>query len=569
MQGKGNAHQQVSRKGEPPPSDGLEVDSETQLDRWVSRRPVRTFVSMAFLAACLFVVVHSLTYAWSLSGFQIDSKATNYVGHLATTAVALAGALVSVMLARLALKLGREAKDAAERGNEIQDQMRRFDDPQLAETREGHKAAAALDLIGTLLCVYASEAKASHAADRLVKAIAHTYGRGNDLVSNPALYRYCGQLVGPGEAARRFAALQARLYEAARALGGNDRAHVARDAEHIAVEIALLSRTVESARQAVMEDPRHPLFQVALDLDWKNPRNAISGCESTARGHFERAMRAAESTPARREPVSTLDALVVPGGRIVLHILETDAKELEAKLDATPGVKVHESLLAYARACDGHEDTGEVADVVIARWPSLEADTPAAVAAKLLERPGDDLGHIPAAIESSSLWNMAIALANNPILERAVGAALQDARFLKSMRLEELSEHIHERRGIDPESGGDPAIEAETRVAAASARQLWRIRAAIDKLREIHDSRGAIPVPNTDPYARLRSPADEVGDGTDGDVAKAPRKAIVIVRPCFAQIDLTLPGTSGSAGDDWLTTYTRDYKAYRWAGEAA
>src|SRR5690606_18320515 len=106
---------------------------------------------------------------------------------------------------------------------------------------------------------------------------------------------------------------------------------------------------------------------------------------------------------------------------------------------------------------------------------------------------------------SSSLWNMAIALANNPILERAVGAALQDARFLKSMRLEELSEHIHERRGIDPESGGDPAIEAETRVAAASARQLWRIRAAIDKLREIHDSRGAIPVPNTDPYARLRS----------------------------------------------------------------
>lgn len=554
---------------------GTTEDQEPWLDRWVRERPVWSFSIFALVAAALFVLLYWMTGTFRIDGFQLDDKITGYVGSVAGTMVALGGALVSVMLARLALKLGREAKDAAERGNSIQDQMQKFADPAFVETREGHKAAAELDLLGTLLSVYAAEVFKAPASDRPIEPIRHTYKRGNDLVSDPSLYRYCAQLIGPADATIRFAATQAKIYEATRMLGRdgelgrNDAITTARNAEQIAVGIANLSRTLEGAKQAVLANQEHHLHTLATDLKWQRPENRISGCESTSRRHFLERTAGMESLAVvgrgalgdlEQDRASVgIDKLLVAGARSVVHVLETDLPDvlhaLGSPLDAADlppeGAEVvcHESLRIFLIA--GHEgNLGTHADVIIAGWDSTLKDEPKSVTHDKLYRPWDHVASIGIALESAHLWGKATFLAKNPAFERTLTVALRDLEFLRQISLTDVSDDLYHRQGIDPADPGVEVLEEEWRAAARSANRLRYIHAAIEDLRKVHERQGSIVVPDRNPYEALTQEASE--------------RAIIVIRPHFAKIDMSLPGSDWERKNEWFEDLLDGYSNYRW-----
>lgn len=553
------------------------ADQESWLDRWVRERPVRSFSIFALVGATLFVVLYWMTGAYRVGGYQLDDKITGYVGAMATTVVALAGALVSVMLARLALKLGREAKEAAERGNEIQDQMQKFANPAFVETREGHKAAAGLDLLGTLLSVYAAEVFSAPANDRPIEPIRHTYKRGNDLVSDAALYRYCAQLIGPSDATTRFATTQARIYEATRMLGRdgelgrNDVVTTARNAERIAIEIANLARSLERAKQTALNNHEHHLHALANELKWDRPENRISGCESTSRWHFLERTTGMKSLAVvgcgalgdleqHRTPMG-IDALLVAGAKSVVHVLETDLQDLlhalGSPLEATKvppegaGTVCHESLRDFVVA--GYEGkVGTRADVIIASWDSTLKDEPEMVTYDKVYRPWDHVASTGIGLESAYLWGKATFLAKNPAFERAITAALRDLEFLKKMSLTDVSEDLYHRQGIDPADAGDEVLDQEWRAAARSANRLRYIHAAIEDLRKIHDRKGSVVVPDRYPYEALTR------DDSD--------RAIIVIRPYFARIDMSLPGSAWEQKNQWFEECVGRYCQYRWDG---
>lgn len=528
------------------------IDADTKLDRWVGRRPIMTFLVMALLAGAIFVAMYGVAASYLSGGDRIKDHLTNYVGYLVTTVVSLAGALVSIMLARLALKLGREAKDAAERGNEIQDQMRKFDDPRLAETREGHKVAAALDLLGTLLCVYASEAFAAPSSSRPIEAIANTYKRGNDLVSDPAFYRYCTQLLGPATTADRLAALQSKLYEAAKALrqgvdADRDGVVTASYAEQVAIEIAKLARTVESAKQQVLADPFHPLYQLAIDLDWKNPENSISGCESTARSKFNAATAGAVE-------VSSLAEIFGKSPKVLMFVLEIGLEELLEDLRSMNGVMVHDSLRDFALACAGHADIEDASThVVVARWTSSLLDTPSRIESELRPRPDVDALVPSAPIESMGLWNKAIHLSKNPLLDKALTEAIKDEKFIRSLNIEGVSEYLELHQGIDLSTADEQELDREWHLACKTAKRLHYIHAAIQWLKERHKGRNCVTVPDYDPYGPLTDPAME---------------RVIIIRPYFASISMHLPGSRDERQDQWFQDHVGSYEKVRWVGSA-
>lgn len=558
---------------------GATEDQEPWLDRWVRERPVWSFSIFALVAAALFVLLYWMTATLRIGGFQLDDKVTGYVGSIAATMVALAGALVSVMLARLALKLGREAKDAAVRSNSIQAQMQKFADPAFVETREGHKAAAELDLLGTLLSVYAAEVFSAPASDRPIEPIRHTYKRGNDLVSDPALYRYCAQLIGPSDATIRFASTQARIYEATRMLGRdgelgrNDAITTARNAERVAIGIANLSRTLELAKQAVLANQDHHLHVLAKELKWERPENRISGCESTSRRHLL-AMTAGIPSLAvvgrgalgdleQDTTLAGVEALLAAGARSVVHVLETDLQDLlsalgsplEAAKVQPEGEEVvcHESLRDFVSA--GYEGkVGMRADVVIAGWDSTLRDEPESVTYDKLYQPWDHVASTGTGLESAHLWGKATFLAKNPAFERAITAALRDLKFLREMSLTDVSDDLYHRQGIDPADAGDEELDREWRAAARSANRLRYIHAAIEDLRKIHDRQGSIAVPDRNPYEALTQ--------KDSD------QAIIVIRPYFAKVDMSLPGSECERKNEWFEERLGRYSNYRWDGRA-
>lgn len=551
---------------------------ETPLDFWVSQRPIWTFLTVAAVSTVLFVILYWMIGEHDIGGFELDEKITNYVGSLTTTVVALAGALVSVMLARLALKLGREAKDAAERGNEIQYQMQKFANPAFVETREGHKAAAELDLLGTLLCVYAAEVFSSTASDRPIEPIRHTYKRGNDLISDPALYRYCAQLIGTVEATTRFAATQARIYEATRMLGRdgelgrNDAITTARNAERIAIEIASLSRTLERAKQSVLANDKHHLHALAKDLNWDKPENSVSGCESTARMYLLETTTGAKplivaglgvpQDPEQSRASMAPEALLGEGGRSVVHVLETDLPDLlhafgspldAAKVPDGADVVRHDSLRDFVVA--GYEGrVGKRADVIVAGWDSTLKDEPGSVTYEKLYQPWDHVASTWIGLESAHLWGKATFLAKNPAFERAVAAALQDLEFLREMNLTDVSDDLYHRQGIDPADAGDEVMEREQRAATRSANRLRYIHAAIEDLRKIHDRKGSVIVPDRDSYGNLKH--EDTGT------------AIVVIQPHFARIDMSLPGSGWEQQNQWFEDCIGRYSTYRWDGRS-
>ena len=563
-------HQRKASAAESP--DSTHDDQDTRLDFWVGRRPVWTFLFVAAVSASLFVLLYWMTGEYRIGGFKLDEKVTNYVGAMGATVVALAGALVSVMLARLALKLGREAKDAALRANKIQDQMRKFSDPRLVETREGHKAGAALDLLGTLLSVYGAETFSSLPEHYPIEAIRHTYKRGNDLVSDPALYRYCAQLIGAAETANRFASMQAKIYQSNRMLDGKRgdyyRTATARNAERIAIEIAHLSRIVEQKKKLVLADEDHALHQLALDLDWQDAVNIISGCETTARSYFldeTRKMlvvsaggeKAADGSGEIMDRRHALAVLFQPGSRSVVHVLETELDELIGeiqKVTAPDSLRMHEGLRQYAAAWNERE-SGTRDNVIVARWDSTLKDDPKSVAENQLDRPWVNVAASDLALESPALWEKATFLALNPVLERAINAALKDVKFLREMRVEDVSDDLYGRQGIDPEDSQSDVIAEDWRLAARSANRLRYIHAAIEELRQVHAKKGAVVLPDRNPYEGL-------GEGyIDG--------AIVVIRPYFANIDMSLPGSEWKRQNEWFENCISRYKSYRWHGEAS
>ncbi len=556
--------------------DSTEIQ-EPRIDRWVRDHPVWSFSFVAILAAALFFLLYWMTGTLRIGGYQLDEKITGYVGSIAATMVAFAGALVSVVLARLALKLGREAKEAAERGNAIQEQMQRFADPAFVEAREGHKAAGELDLLGTLLSVYAAEVFVAPASERPIAPIRDTYKRGNDLVSNAALYRYCAQLIGPSEATIHFAATQAKIYEAARMLGPNgepgrnDVITTARNAEQIAVDISGLSRMLERAKKAALVDQEHHLHAIAQELKWSRPENQISGCESTARAHFLESMIGTgvksltvvrSDTHKQTRQISehvAIEDLRAPGARSVVHVLETDLQDLLVALGDPRDAKeysattseplLHKSLRDFAHADEVGGKTSEVTDIIIASWRSSLDDSREALYVESQKSRMEFLPDEETGPGSAGLWSKAKFLAKNPSFDRVTTLAMQDAQFLRQMTVTEMSDNYH-NQGNDPTDVSDELWEKERRIASRSARRLCYIHAAIEDLRRTHREQGAVVVPDSDPYAALTQ--------EDGE------RAIIVIRPCFAKIDMSVAGSEWDVQNKWFQDLLANFSQYCW-----
>ena len=551
---------------------------KAELDRCVEEVPVWTFVAVAVISAATFVALYWAVGKFDLGGFKLNDVVTNYVGSLIATVVALAGALVSVMLARLALKLGHEAKNAAERANEIQEQMRKYEDPRLVEARESQKLAEQLDRQAESLRKYSAVAFSSLPRDQPIGEIRFAYQRCSEFLSDSALYRYCSKLVGEAEAEKLFSSMEARIFEAKRALGYDespdrpDAILTSRNAEKVAMEISRLLPKLERAKQAASQaDQGHGLHKLALDLEWKSAMHGVSCCERAADGYFRGATSrvagivvASRSDPDSQrpgEPAVVADALLRTGQRSVIHVLETDLKELIRALGSPQGAAAlpqdgaetvrHDSLRDFVIAC--YEDkVGTHADVIIAGWDSTLKDEPKSVTYDELYRPWEQVASTGIGLESTHLWDKAIFLARNSAFERVIGAALRNLEFLREMKVEDVTDNLHDRQGIDPADMDDEARDKEWRLATRSAKRLRYIHAAIEDLRQVHASKGAVVVPDSDPYAALKQ--------VDGD------RAIIVVRPYFARIDMSLPGSEWKQQNEWFEDYVGGYAQYRWDG---
>ena len=517
------------------------------LDRWVRDHPVWTFWFAAGAATAMFLAVYAIVGAPLIKvGFPLNDAVTSYVGALATTVVALAGALVSVMLARLALKLGYKAKAAADQANEIQEQMRKFEDPLYKEIRDGHKAAASLDLLGTLLREYSRELFGASQDERPIEATRFTYKRANDLMAEPSFYLYCSQLLDASRAAVQFSALQSLIYDANRGLAKEDGIRSARGAEAVAVEIAKLSRAIEGAKEEVLEDENHRLHVLAHELEWQHPANSLSGCESAARKDFP------ELAIGRDANALPWDDLLKPGARSVVHVLETDLAAFCEALGNVDRVDrrsliVHETLRRFA---GWQERSDDDVDVVIARWNDVICNRP-----EVLEREEQEQyarsGQLPdvSPVESESLWTKAIFLARNPAYDRAISTALEDTRFLNSLRVtpfdDELQLQLHH---VTDESDSANFEEVMLR-ARKTARLLDIVHGAVERLRE-HVVGGTVVLPPFDPFHEISRP------GSDN-------RSLIIVRPCFSRIELRY--SSGQEDEDaWLADRTREYRHFDW-----
>lgn len=546
------------------------------LDRWVRDHPVWTFWFAAGAATAMFLTVYALVGSPPIKlGFPLDEAVTSYVGALATTVVALAGALVSVMLARLALKLGYKAKAAADQANEIQDQMRKFADPRLAETREGHKAAASLDLLGTLLRVYSAATFSSdNASPPPIEAIRNTYKRANDLISDPGLYRYCAQLLGAAMTADRFASVQSLIYESTMALGRDGEAgrvhksRTARNAERVAVEIAALSRMVARTKRVVLFDEDHKLHKLALDLDWAGTVADMSGCDATARSDllkgcggegvgsvvFEPEADGALEDASGVPPVSA-GSLLEKGRKSVIHVLETDLQDLTDRFRqvadaAKVKIQIHEDLRGYASACNEGANAGCV-DVIVARWDSSLDDDPRTVADELREQPKDRASEPVVDLGRQSVWDKAVFIVKNPVAGRMIEAAMKDLKFLRDLRHIDVSEALSELEGIDLEDErSQELIAEERRLASLSGKRLRYIHAAIGELRRVYEKKGYVYVPDFDPY-------EQMGHGDS---------AIVVIRPYFARIDMSMRHSEWEMQNQWFEDRVGGYSKYLWGG---
>lgn len=626
-------------------------DRDERLDRWVRDHPVWTFWIAAIAATGMFLAVYTVVGTPLIKvGFPLNEAVTSYVGALATTVVALAGALVSVMLARLALKLGYKAKGAADRANQLQEQMhelarsqgeqaeiaatkahqlqkqmhelaqsqgeqaekaaaranqlqeqmhelakvqggeaehaakqankiqgqmRKFADPRLAETRDGHKAAASLDLLGTLLRVYSAATFSSdNASPPPIEAIRNTYKRANDLISDPGLYRYCAQLVGTAKTADRFASVQSLIYESTMALGRDGeagRAHksrTARNAERVAVEIAALSRMVARTKRVVLSDKDHKLYELALDLDWESTVADMSGCDATARSDllkdwggegvgtvaFEPEAGGAFEEATGVAPVPA-GSLLEQGRKSVIHVLETDLQDLTDRFRqmadaAKVKIQIHENLRGYASACNEGANAGCV-DLIVARWDSSLDDDPRTVADALREHPEDRALERVVDLGMQSVWDKAVFIAKNPVAGRTIEAAMKDLGFLRDLRQIDVSEALSELEGIDLEDEGNQELIAEERrLARLSGKRLWYIHAAIGDLRKIHAKKGYVTVPDFDPY-------EQMGHGDN---------AIVVIRPYFARIDMSMRHSEWEMQNQWFEDRVGGYSNYLWGG---
>jgi hypothetical protein len=556
---------------------GVIEAQEPWLDRWVRERPVRSFSIFALVAAALFVFLYWMTGAYRVGGYQLDNKITEYVGAMATTVVALAGALVSVMLARLALKLGREAKEAAERGNDIQEQMRKFDDPRLVEARESQKLAEQLDRLAESLRKYSAVAFSSLPRDQPIGEILFAYQRCSELLSDSALYRYCSKLVGEAEAEKLFSSMEAKIFEAKRAMGydklpdRSDAITISRNAEKVAIEVSRLLPLLERGKQAALQaDKDHGLHQLALDLEWEGAMNNLSCCERAANGYFRGATSHVAgiviadlgdlSSQRSAETAVAVDALLREGARSVVHVLETDLPDLLHALGSPPNaakvpepvnVVRHDSLRDFVVA-DYEGRVGMRADVIVAGWDSTLRDEPGSVTYEKLYQPWDFVVSENIGLESADLWGKATFLAKNPAFERVFTAALRDLKFLREMSLTDVSDDLYHSQGIDPADVGGEVFDQECRTATRSANRLRYIHAAIEDLRKIHDRKGSVVVPDRNPYEAL----------TVEDIDRA----IIIIRPYFARIDMSLPGSGWEQKDQWFEDRLGGYSEYRWDG---
>ncbi len=528
-------------------TDDNRIDKDTWLDKQVGKSPVLTFLILSSVVIMIFMVSHWLVSQWL-------SDATDYVGYGMTAAAALSGALVAVVLARLALKLAREAKRTADLSNKIQDQIRMSGDPLYKETGGGNKAAASLDLLSTLLRQYAAELFASPSDNTRIDAVRSTYKRANDLLVDPSLYLYCSQLLGIGSVAERIAAIQSLIYKSSHAaLNPKNGVASARDAEVVAIEIAKLSNQLEREKSKIVGDLHHRLYQLASDLCLRHEANRVDGCERVARKGFEDF----KATLTNATSLQSVETLVCTSARSVVHLLETDLDEFIRTVSslAKRRLSVYKSLRGFALAQE--EVNAGAINLIVATWDSIVTDTPEAIEEAEMEGSAKP-GPLPkiADIESNDLWEKAIFLHRNPEYDRAISLILEDLRFLKHLQWKSIGEEVNEQCYLsDPED----QLKLEDQVnqnAQKAARRLSYIHAAIRQLMKVANGGSRIVLPDRYRYAALESQSDS---GT-----------VVVVRPYFAQIDMEIPGSESERierRDSWFIELTHDYKHFFWSPE--
>lgn len=514
---------------------------EPKLDYWVRERPIRTFLVLAGVGTFAY---------WALrdwAGRDVDflklgnDSLTDYIGYGLTSVVALAGALVTVMLARLALKLGHEAKETAEQANDIQSRLSSFSNPEHKALRDGHEAVASLDLLGTVLRQYSGETFVAPQADRPVGPVRDIFKRANDRIADPNLFLYAAQLMDVASAARHITDIQSLVFDSNRNLDQKNYTEAARGIERVAVEIAKFSRRIELTKSEVLVQREHRLHALAHELRWESLVGRLNGCESTARADFNAAAEAGEWSE-----LPAVDALGEPGTRAVVHVLETELDGfVQAMRDGSKGCTVVQ-LKDAAEPEEGLRGTV----LVVADWDSIIVNSPREIAQN--ERDAysrafqSQLPEVEG-IESKTLWGKATFLANQPAFDNVVSLVLKDLGFLRGLRLQSIGDEVEQTfwmNDADPE-----IVEGIERKAHESARLLGLIHGAVAKLRALA-SGNTVTAPEGSCYGSLRNPA-----ATD---------AIILVRPFFARIDMQLPHSEWEQHDEWFQNFIVGYTHYRW-----
>ena len=511
---------------------------DTWLDRAVRRYPVWTFAAVGLLGGALFIGAHYLTRNY-LAKFFVErgSTAAEYVGAAFSIVVALAGALVSIMLARLALKLGYQAKAEAERSNEIQDQVRKFSDPRSNEIREGAKAAASLDLLGTLLREYSAELFRPKGY-RPVEPTRLTYRRVNDLLAQPDFYLFCSHLLGATVAAEEFAKLQSAVYESASSLGSNDRTRESRAAEKVAVDIASFSRLIDRGKADALRERDHVLNAFAVDLGWEGKSSRLGGCEDAARQMLMRIRGANEYRDK-----SSWAGLVGPSKLIEVFLLEPDLedflKALRTEAAELGGKKIERFDSLRHFSAQASEFDSDVC-ILIARWDDVLTSSPEVLASEERGR----LVRIPSLpllpIEDKSIWAKAAFIAKNPRYEAALSQLMADVRFLRGLSATSIEDVAHLRAESNEELqivSRNVADESEENLCL-----LEKIHGLVEQLRKQTSAKPDVVLPDFDCYSAL----DEFGG--DGPW-------LVLVRPVFSSISIgaASPDSESQEGyDSWL-----------------
>jgi hypothetical protein len=533
-----------------------------RLDRWVRERPVLTFGLIVALGAVAFwlanLFVRSIAEELGL-GPNGDTP-LEYAGSALTTVVALAGSLVTVMLARLALNLGEESKSTALRANEIQDQIQLFSDPHYKEVRDGHNAAASLDLIGTLLRQYAAQLVGAAGETRSVDAVRYSFGRANEAISNPAFYLYYSQLVGAGEAAKQFSDIQSRIFTATRKLTGQaaDSIAAARGAEVVAIQISKLSRRIELEKTRIVRNAEHHLNRLAQNLAWESHTNRIDGCEHAASEDFRLRLETVDVAAGlnhRSQP--DFDDLF-SGKKTVVHLIESDVDDFIQWLGGWrviwPGAHetlnddvIHrfDSLREYAYGCEqGTRPPGP--KLIFANWQSILQDHPADLARDEFKQDSKDFATFGFStnLESNLIWGRAIFLARHPQYDRLLAAALKNNSKLGAMTLRLVDEEAM----LDAD---DPLPENVEHDAWRAYRHICCIAEHTNRLQALAIGGTAIPFMPWEPYEGLRANSTET---------------VIMVAPFFAPVhppDQFLPDVEHEHSG-WFGDLTRTWQHMSW-----